>query len=180
MTDDDRSKLARGYVHVYTGDGKGKTTAAIGLAIRAAGAGLNVLFAQFIKGAPYSETRALTRFDDRVTVKQFGRGRFIKGKPDPEDVKLAQDGLAKCQTLMSSGQFDLIILDEANVAVDLGLFTINALLDVINAKPENVELVLTGRGAKPELLDKADLVTEMRAVKHYHDQGVLARKGIES
>jgi cob(I)alamin adenosyltransferase len=170
----------QGYVQVYTGEGKGKTTAAIGLAVRAAGAGLKVLFVQFIKGNRYSEIKALEALGDRIEVRQYGRGRFIKGKPAPEDVAAAASGLAEIQALLNRGcDFDLIVLDEANVAVTCGLFDTEALLAVIDSRPQAVELVITGRGADPKVVERADLVTEMRAVKHYYDAGVAARVGIE-
>ena len=171
--------VGRGYVHVYTGDGKGKTTAALGLALRAAGAGLRVFIAQFIKGRHYSELDALKRFDDLITLRQYGRGCFIRRKPTPEDVAAARTGLEAAREAVRGGGYDLVILDEANVAVDVGLFTAADLIGVIEARREGVELVLTGRAAAPEVLDRADLVTEMREVRHYYRQGVKARKGIE-
>jgi cob(I)alamin adenosyltransferase len=170
----------QGYLQVYTGDGKGKTTAAIGLSIRAAGAGLKTLFVQFIKGDRYSEIKALEPLEDRITVRQYGLGRFVKGKPDPEDVAAAQEGLAEIAAMMTNGcGFDLIVLDEANVAVSCGLFDTEALLEVIDRRPDRVELVITGRGADPRVIERADLVTEMREVKHYYKAGVMARTGIE-
>jgi cob(I)alamin adenosyltransferase len=170
----------QGYVQVYTGEGKGKTTAAIGLAVRAAGAGLKVLFVQFIKGKCTSEIRALEALGDRIEVRQYGLGRFIKGKPAPEDVAAAESGLAEIQAMLNKGcDFDVIVLDEANVAVTCGLFDPEALLAVIDSRPPKVELVITGRGADPKVMERADLVTEMRAVKHYYDAGVAARVGIE-
>ncbi|MGE5297455.1 MAG: cob(I)yrinic acid a,c-diamide adenosyltransferase [Solirubrobacterales bacterium] len=174
-----RDRLKRGYVHVYTGDGKGKTTAAIGLAIRAAGAGLRVFFAQFIKGLAYSEIDALGRFADRITVEQFGRGRFIRGEPDVADVQSASDGLTRIADVIRGGQYDLVVLDEAAVAVQCSLFPGEKLLELIAGKPEHVELVFTGRYATPALLEKADLVTEMREIKHYYRRGVESRRGIE-
>ena len=174
-----RDRLQRGYVHVYTGDGKGKTTAAIGLAIRAAGAGLCVFFAQFIKGLAYSEIEALGRFADRITVEQFGRGRFIRGEPDAADAQAAGDGLTRIADVIRGGQYDLVVLDEAIVAVQCRLFPVERLLELIDVKPEHVELVFTGRYASGVLLEKADLVTEMREVKHYYHCGVESRRGIE-
>jgi cob(I)alamin adenosyltransferase len=170
----------RGYVHVYTGDGKGKTTAAIGLAVRAAGAGLRVHIGQFIKGKPYSEIEALRRFGDSITIRQFGRGCFIYEKPADEDVRLAEAGLAEVRQVLADGAHSVVILDEANVAVTVGLFPVERLLELVAAKPPHVELVLTGRNASPRLIAEADLVTEMREVKHYFAKGVLARIGIES
>ena len=171
--------LKQGYVQVYTGDGKGKTTAALGLALRAAGAGLKVYIGQFIKGMHYAELEALMRFEDLITIKQFGSGCFIHGDPTPDDIKLAQQGLRLMKDVVAAGDYDVVILDEANVAVFFGLFTTQDLLDVIDAKPEHVELVITGRRAPQEVMDRADLVTEMREIKHYYTQGVEAREGIE-
>jgi cob(I)alamin adenosyltransferase len=168
-----------GYIQVYTGDGKGKTTAALGLALRAAGAGLNVFIAQFMKRGDYSEIKALDRFEDRITVEQFGLGRFIRGNPDPEDIAAARKGLERVRQIFAAGGHDVVILDEANVAASCGLFSPVDLLDLIHAKPGGVEVVLTGRNAAPEILARADLVTEMKAVKHYYREGVQARPGIE-
>jgi len=169
----------KGYVQVYTGDGKGKTTAAIGLSIRAAGANLRVYIAQFIKMGDYSEIKALKKFSHLITVEQFGLGRFIKGKPSKEDIEAARTGIEKVKSLMTSQDYDIIILEEANVAVKCGLISVNDLLDMISSKPENIELVITGRGADPEVVEKADLVTEMKEIKHYFRKGVPAREGIE-
>jgi len=169
----------QGYVQVYTGDGKGKTTAALGLALRAAGAGAKVFIAQFAKGRPTTELAALQRFSDLITIKQYGREHFIMGEPAPEDIEAAQQGLEETQEAIASGEYSLVILDEANVAVELGLFSAEALLAVVNAKPEHVEIVITGRNADQHIVDRADLVTEMRQVKHYYKQGVTARSGIE-
>ncbi len=169
----------QGHIQVYTGDGKGKTTAALGLALRAAGAGARVFIAQFAKGRPSAEMAALQRFADLITIKQYGRGRFIVGEPDPEDVEAAREGLEEAQNVIASGEYSLVILDEANVAVDLGLLSVGALLSAVNAKPEHVELVITGRNAHERIIDRADLVTEMRQIKHYYSKGVEARRGIE-
>lgn len=171
--------VMKGYVQVYTGDGKGKTTAALGLAVRAAGAGLRVLFAQFVKGMEYSEIKALERFQDLITVRQFGRGCFIFAEPSVEDCAAARSGLDEVRAALSAGAFDVVILDEANIATSVGLFTVRELLEVVASKPDNVELVITGRDADPRLIAAADLVTEMREVKHYYRQGVQARVGIE-
>ena len=169
----------KGYVQVYTGDGKGKTTAAIGLSIRAAGAGLKVYIAQFIKIGDYSEIKALKKFSDLITVEQFGLERFIKGKPSEEDIEAAQAGIEKVKSLMASQDYDIIILEEASVAAKCGLISVKDLLDMISSKPENMELVITGRGADPEVVEKADLVTEMKEIKHYYKKDVPARMGIE-
>ena len=170
----------QGFVQVYTGDGKGKTTAALGLALRAAGAGLRVYFGQFIKNADYSEIKALARFADCITVRQFGRGCFLLTEPAPEDRAAARRALEGLSEALTSGDYDLVIADEANVAVTLGLIEANDLVSLIDLRPEQVELVLTGRGAPEAVLARADLVTEMRCVRHYYDRGVLARQGIES
>jgi cob(I)alamin adenosyltransferase len=169
----------RGYVHVYTGDGKGKTTAALGLALRAIGAGLKVYMAQFIKKGDYSEINALKRFSNCVTVEQFGRGRFTRGKPTPADIEAARKGLKRVNEILSSRQYHIVILDEINVAVTYGIFSIADLLGIIDRKPEDVELIITGRNAAPEIVDKADLVSEVKAIKHYFQSGVKARIGIE-
>ena len=168
-----------GKVHVYTGDGKGKTTAALGLSIRAAGAGLRVFIAQFIKSDEYSEIKALKRFSDLITVEQFGLGGFIGGNPSSGDIEAAQKGVARVKEIISSGNYDVVVLDEANIAVKFKLFSEQDLLDIIDAKSKNIELVITGRDAAPKIIEKADLVTQMNAVKHYFQNGVEARVGIE-
>ena len=170
----------QGFVQVYTGDGKGKTTAALGLALRAAGAGLRVYFGQFIKNADYSEIKALARFADCIAVRQFGRGCFLLTEPAPEDRAAARRALDAIGLALVSGDYDLVIADEANVAVALGLNEPDDLVALIDQRPEQAELVLTGRGAPDAVLARADLVTEMRCVRHYYDRGVLARQGIES
>jgi len=169
----------QGYVQVYTGDGKGKTTAAIGLAVRAAGAELKVFIAHFLKMGDYSEIKSLKKFSENITVEQFGRGRFRQGKPLPEDVESAKRGLEKVKSVMNSGEYDVVILEEANIAVWKGLFPEQDLLDIIDAKPMGVELVITGRGATSKVIEIADLVTEMKRIKHYYYKGVRGRVGIE-
>ncbi len=169
----------RGRLQVYMGNGKGKTTAALGLALRAAGAGAKVFIAQFAKGRKTSELAALERLSDVITIRQYGRGSLIRGEPGPEDIEGARVGLEEAARIIASGEYPLVILDEANVAVHLGLFSADDLLAVIESRPEHVELVITGRCADPRVVDAADLVTEMREVKHYYNQGVPARKGID-
>ena len=176
----ERPQWPRGCIQVYTGDGKGKTTAAFGLALRAAGAGLRVFIAQFIKGMHYCELDALERFSDLITIRQYGRGCFIRGEPSEEDRRAAVEGLARAAEVIRSGGYDIVILDEANVAVHFGLFTIDDLLDVIASRPEGLEIVVTGRKAHARLIEIADLVTEMQEVKHYYTEGFQARRGIES
>ncbi len=166
-------------MQVYTGDGKGKTTAALGLALRAAGAGLRVYLAQFVKGSEYSEHNALEMLSDAITVKQYGRGFFMGRNPESEDVAAAREGLEEVREIMSSGKYDLVILDEAAIATRYGLFSVEDLMDLIRSRPGHVELVITGRGADPRIIDAADLVTEMREIKHYYQDGVEARVGIE-
>ncbi|MBN1624906.1 MAG: cob(I)yrinic acid a,c-diamide adenosyltransferase [Deltaproteobacteria bacterium] len=169
----------KGYIQVYTGDGKGKTTAAIGLAIRAAGAGLKVFFAQFVKGMKYSEHKALERFSDLITIRQYGRNCFIIDEPDAEDIRMAREGLSEVRDVMMSGRFQVIVLDEANIATRYRLFSVEDLLDFIRVKPDDVELVITGRNADARVIEAAELVTEMKEIKHYYQRGVIARDGIE-
>jgi cob(I)alamin adenosyltransferase len=173
------SHLPAGYVHVYTGDGKGKTTAALGLALRAVGAGLRVYIGQFVKGMHYSELDGLAMLGDRVEVHRYGRGCFIRREPDAEDVQAARQGLQAAREALSCGEYDLVILDEINVAVYFGLISADDVLGLIEARPDHVELVLTGRRADPSVIDRADVVTEMREIKHYYARGVQARTGIE-
>jgi cob(I)alamin adenosyltransferase len=169
----------KGYIHVYTGDGKGKTTAALGLALRAFGAGKKVFIAQFIKGMPYSEIEAINNFLPGISIKQYGLDCFIKNKPTEKDVEAARSGLSEVSKIIASGDFNLVVLDEACIAVYYHLFTSSELLSIIKSKPESLEIVITGRYATEELIESADLVTEMKEVKHYYNQGVQARKGIE-
>lgn len=171
--------MKKGYVQVYTGDGKGKTTAALGLAIRAAGAGFKVYIAQFLKKGDTSEIKALERFSDLITVEQFGLGRFVRGKPEAEDIEAARNGLENIQKILFSGKHQMVILDEANVAAVCGLISIDDLIVLIDQKPAHVELILTGRGAAPQIIERADLVSEVKALKHYFNNGVKARVGIE-
>jgi cob(I)alamin adenosyltransferase len=172
--------MMQGYIQVYTGDGKGKTTAAFGLALRAIGAGLKVFIGQFAKGQIYSEIKAIRQYLPGIEIKQYGRKCFIYSRPEPEDIRLAQEGLAEVGACINSGKYDLVILDEANIAVHFKLFSIEELLKIVRSKPENVELIITGRKAHPDLIKAADLVTEMQEIKHYYNQGVSAREGIES
>lgn len=171
--------MDRGYVQLYTGNGKGKTTAALGQALRAAGAGLKVFIGQFVKGMHYCELDSLKGFSDHIVIKQFGRDCFIFNDPTPEDCALARDGLQEIKTIIHSGEFEMVILDEVNIATYYNLFTVEDLLEVIRTKPPEVELILTGRMADPRIVEIADLVTEMKEIKHYYQQGVQARTGIE-
>lgn len=173
------ARLPKGYVQVYTGDGKGKTTAAIGLAVRAAGAGLKVFIAQFVKGMAYAEHDSLKKLSDNITIRQYGRDCFIINEPEQEDIDMARAGLHEVEDKIQSGEYDMVILDEANIATYYNLFTVDDLLHLIDNKPEQVELIITGRKAEARLLERADLVTEMKEVKHYYNSGVAARDGIE-
>ena len=168
-----------GYVHIYTGNGKGKTTAALGLALRAAGAGFRVYIAQFAKGMEYSELKALEKLSGNITLRQFGRSCFIEREPENADYSLAENGMREIGEAVTSGEYKMVILDEANIATWFNLITVEALLELIDSKPNDVEIVLTGRYADQRLLERADLVTEMKEVKHYYNRGVMARVGIE-
>lgn len=168
-----------GYVQVYTGNGKGKTTAALGLALRAAGAGRRVFIGQFLKQGEYSEVKALKRFDDLITLRQYGQGRFLREAPTPEEIEAAAAGLLEIRSILTGGRHDVVIVEEGNVAAACGLFDVDDLLALLDIRPKTTEMVITGRGAHPRLIEKADLVTEMKEVKHYFQQGVTARIGIE-
>jgi len=167
------------YIHVYTGDGKGKTTAALGLVLRAVGAGWRVLFTQFLKHGEFSEIKALKKFGDQVTVRQYGLGRFIKGRPSEKEMEMARTGLSEIMQVMEEGKYDLIVLDEINVAIHFGLIPLEGIISLLEKRPQNIELVLTGRWAPKEITERADLVTEARMIKHYFSKGVTAREGIE-
>ncbi|HCF90354.1 MAG TPA: cob(I)yrinic acid a,c-diamide adenosyltransferase [Firmicutes bacterium] len=173
--------MEKGYVQVYTGEGKGKTTAAMGLIVRALGAGLKVLFMQFMKGSEYSEIKFLRHVSSaaQLEIKQYGTGSFITGKADLEQIAAGAKGLREATTALQSGQYDLVVLDEANMAVYFGLFSVDDLIRTIQSRAPGVEVIITGRRADPKLIDIADLVTEMREIKHYYTQGVMARPGIE-
>ncbi|MCP3874762.1 MAG: cob(I)yrinic acid a,c-diamide adenosyltransferase [Desulfobacteraceae bacterium] len=168
----------KGYVQVYTGNGKGKTTASLGLALRAAGAGLNVYIVQFLKKGDYSEIKALSKFEN-ITIEQYGLGKFVKGKPSEGDIAAGAQGYSKLCDILKQNKHDVVIAEEANVAVMCNLISEKDLLALVEMKPGNVELIITGRGATEKLIQKADLVTEMKEIKHYYKQGVTARIGIE-
>jgi len=174
-------KLKKGYIQIYTGNGKGKTTAAIGQAVRAAGSGHKTYIAMFMKNYPYGELRSLKHLSEWITVEQFASDEFVicKEPPDEKMINRAKAGLDAVTKKMLCGEFDLIIMDEVFVSIYFGLFTENDVLPIINNKPENVELILTGRYCQPVFFDKADLVTIMKEEKHYYEKGITVRKGIE-
>jgi len=173
--------MKQGLIQVYTGNGKGKTTAALGLALRAVGHGMKVLIIQFMKGSTgYGEQEAAKRLSPNLTIIKSGREAFVsRSNPDPVDFKLAQEGFSKAREAIQNKGFDIVILDEVNMAIDYGLVPLSDLLQLIDSKPDTMELILTGRNAKPEVLEKADLVTEMTEQKHYYRKGIPAREGIE-
>ncbi len=172
--------LQQGLVQVYTGDGKGKTTAALGLILRATGWGLHSFLAQFMKQQPSGERESLKLLAPYVTCERFGRAVFLrKGEVSAEDIALAQAGLERARAALLGGEYDLIVLDEANTAISFGLLGEQQVLDLIGAKPANVELVLTGRDATAAILARADLVTRMVEEKHPYQRGVGARRGID-
>jgi cob(I)alamin adenosyltransferase len=173
-------KLEKGLVQVYTGNGKGKTSAAFGLALRATGRGLRVYVIQFIKGGfDYGELHVLDKLPN-ITLKAFGRGKFITAKPpEKEDVKHAEEALKLAKEITEAAENDIVILDEINVAIDLKLIKLQEVIEIIKKKPDNVEIILTGRNAPEEIIDLADLVTELKDIKHPFHKGFKARKGIE-
>jgi cob(I)alamin adenosyltransferase len=172
-------RLSKGYVQIYTGDGKGKTTAALGLALRASGHGMRTYVGQFMKGQPYGELDAL-HDHPYITIEQYGDVRCIRREEVTlEHIAQARRGLERVREAMLSGQYDLVVLDEVNVTIWFGLLTVEEVLAFLDQRPDHVEVILTGRRAPQELIERADLVTEMREVKHYYQQGVMAREGIE-
>jgi len=175
------SKSFRGFVQVYTGNGKGKTTAALGLALRAAGHEMKTYIGQFLKGQPTGEIPASEKIAPLIRIEQFGRQGFIRVTDgvDDEDVDRARRGLRRCLEAMLSGEFRIVVLDEVNTAVHFGILSEQEVLDFLGQRPGDVEVVLTGRYATPSILEKADLATEMQQIKHYGDRGVKAREGIE-
>ncbi len=169
-----------GYVFLHTGNGKGKTTAALGLALRAVGHGKRVFMAQFMKGRDYGEWLAAEKYLPDLVLHKCGRDSFvIKGDLSPIDIELALEGLEAAKTAMYSGKYDMVILDEINVAVDYKLIPLDAVLDLIKNKPKELYLGLTGRYAPPEFIELADLVTEMKEIKHPYTKGFAGRKGFE-
>lgn len=172
--------LSRGMVQIYTGNGKGKTTAALGLAFRALGHGKSVFLIQFMKkGRNFGEVKAAQRFN-RFKILQAGRRNWVsKESPCLKDKQLAQKGLRAAYKAIESKKYDLIILDELNVAVDFGLVRLQQVKEILKNKPASLEVVITGRYAHPEILEIADLVSEIRELKHYCKKGVINRVGID-
>jgi cob(I)alamin adenosyltransferase len=173
------ARLKKGFVHVYTGNGKGKTTAALGLALRAAGAGLKVFVAQFAKGIETGEVKLLAKFPRQITIKQFGARSFIRGHAVTKDRIRAAEALETVKEVIAAGRYDVVILDELCVVCDLKLISTKTVLDIITGRPGYMEVIITGRNAPKEIVETADLVTEMKEIRHYFNSGVKARKGIE-
>jgi cob(I)alamin adenosyltransferase len=173
------SVLERGTIQLYTGDGKGKTTAALGAALRAVGHGKRVAMIQFMKGRLYGEIEAARRLEG-FTIEQHGRDEFVdSANPDPIDRELTAGGWRRAAELAREEGLDMLILDEINIAVAYGLVDLDAVLAFMRAKPPGLELILTGRYAPREMMDLADTVTEMKEIRHHYNRGVPARKGIE-
>jgi cob(I)alamin adenosyltransferase len=175
-------KLRQGFVQIYTGNGKGKSTAAIGQAVRASGFGMKTYIAQFMKEFPYNELKTLRYLSEWITIEQFCGDEFVYKNelPAKDELDKAKKGLRTAEKKMLGGNYDMIILDEAIVAIYFKLIQTEELIAIISKKPEDVELILTGRYCPQELIDLADLVTEMKEVKHYYQKGITSRRGIES
>jgi cob(I)alamin adenosyltransferase len=169
----------KGTVQVYTGNGKGKTTASLGAALRAIGHGWNVVMIQFMKGRPYGEIISSSKLDGFI-IEQYGRDEFVNPeKPEQVDVDLAKGGWERAEELLKEEKLDMLILDEINVAVSFGLISVEEVVKFIENKPERLELILTGRYADKRVMELADTVTEMNEIKHHYQKGIKARKGIE-
>jgi len=175
------TRLTQGHIQVYTGDGKGKTTCALGLALRAVGHGLKVYMVQFMKGRETGEARVATaRLAPDMTLRYFGRPGLVNLRaPAPPDLALIREAWDLARQVILAGEHALVILDEINLALTFNLLPQEEVFQVLRQRPPGVEVVLTGRQAPPELVELADLVTEMRPVKHYYEAGVKARRGIE-
>lgn len=169
----------QGLIMVFTGDGKGKTTAAVGQALRALGHGFRVFMIHFMKGRDYGEFLAMAQMPN-LTLVRAGRDSFVnRDKPDPVDLQLARDGFAQAEKAIISGDYDMVVLDEINVAVDYGMISEEELLELLKKKPAGLSVVLTGRSASPEVVKMADMVSEVLAIKHHYEQGADCCKGIE-
>ena len=176
------AEARRGLVLINTGPGKGKTTAAMGTALRAVGNGMKVLMLQFLKGSwHYGELDAVKAFGDSFVLKQMGRG-FVKiggAETDPEDLRMVEAAWDEAREAILSGEWDMVVLDEINYAIGYGMLDPAKVVETLKARPEMVHVILTGRNAHPSLVEIADTVTEMRQVKHAYEGGVLAQRGIE-
>jgi cob(I)alamin adenosyltransferase len=170
--------LTKGYIQIYTGDGKGKSTAAFGSAARMAGRGGRVFIGRFMKGLTSGEIMSCDNIPG-IEYEDFGSGEYIVGEPSGRDFSTAERGLQRVGEALESNEYDMVVMDEVNDALLFGLLTLDAVLETVAKRPECTELIMTGRGAPKKLMDRADLVTEMRAVKHYFDKGVMARPGVE-
>lgn len=175
-------RLTKGLVQVYTGNGKGKTTAALGLVFRALGHGLRIHVMQFMKGQTvYGELETAKQFAANLTIEQVGSKAFIRrGQETERDRQMAREAFDRARSIVSSGDYDLVVLDELNCALDFNLVTLADVQELIRSKAPHTELVITGRNAHPEIVAMADLVTEMREIKHYFNAGQPARVAIES
>ena len=176
------SRLTKGYIQVYTGNGKGKTTAALGQTVRAAGSGLKTFIVSFMKDFAYGELKSIQQLSQWIRLEQYGNDNFVLNKepPSERDLKAVQEGLQKAREAMLCGEYDIVIMDEVCVAIYFGLLKTEEVVSVLEEKPEPVELILTGRYCPEELIEAADIVTEMVEIKHYYQKGVSARRGIES
>lgn len=174
------SDLEKGYIHVYTGNGKGKTTAAFGLALRAMMAGKKVFVGQFVKSMKYNETKIEGILPDMIHIEQLGSGCFLQKDPSEEDVRLAREGLARCAGFITDDdRYDVVILDEISIALSYGLISVGDVLDVLKKRRPEKEIILTGRYMPDEIIAAGDLVTEMKEIRHYYSKGVLSRDGID-
>lgn len=174
--------VQKGLIHIYTGTGKGKTTAALGLCFRAAGWGIRSAFIQFMKAQETGEIHASAKFPGTMVFEQFGSTGFIRDKNSPvymEHMAAAKEGLNRAREILTEKRFSIVVLDEILTLPHFGLAAVNTIEELLDIKPREVELILTGRGAAQELIDRADLVTEMKEIKHYFSTGLIARKGIE-
>ncbi len=172
----------KGYTQLYTGNGKGKTTASLGLTLRAAGAGLKSIVIQFMKGQHYSELDAIPLLGGRVIIEQYGSGKFCRpeDKNYSEHLELAKKGYERANEVLEGGEFKIVVLDEIVTTLFFKLLTVEDIIRLTDLKPDDIELIITGRGAPEELIERCDLVTEMKEIKHYYTQGVMARRGIEN
>ncbi|WP_312093061.1 cob(I)yrinic acid a,c-diamide adenosyltransferase [Aminipila sp.] len=170
--------MEKGYIQLYTGNGKGKTTAAFGLALRAAMAGKRIYIGQFIKGIAYEETKC-TKYISGIDIEQYGTGCLIDREPDKDDRKRAVAGLERCKEALTNGKYDVVIMDEITITIFFHLLSDEEVISAIQARKNEIEVILTGRYASDKLIAAADLVSEMREVKHYYSQGILSRKGID-